>query len=237
MRIIPAIDIIDGQCVRLTQGNYADVKVYRGDPFEVAKEFEDHGFKWLHLVDLDGAKGGGVVHHKILKKIATKTRLKVDFGGGIKRTCDLEQAFEHGADRVTVGSVALHNPSLFLTWVARFGADKVILGADAKDRTIVTNGWIKSSSQEVLEFIKEYVKKGVQRVVCTNIRKDGMLSGPDVPLYKAVLALGKVQLIASGGISCLEDVKALKRIGCEGSIIGKAIYEGKIDLKSLGKLC
>jgi phosphoribosylformimino-5-aminoimidazole carboxamide ribotide isomerase len=237
MRIIPAIDIISGQCVRLTQGDYATQKIYSKNPVDVAKAFEDHGIRYLHLVDLDGAKSKHIVNHNILEQIATQTQLKVDFGGGIKSDADVKIAFECGASQITAGSVALQNPDLFLKWLNTFGQDKIILGADAKNRKIATQGWLSDSNQDVLEFISGFEKQGVRHVVCTDISKDGMLAGPSFDLYAEILEKTNIQLIASGGVSKIDDVIQLKTLGCEGVIIGKAIYEGRISFKELEKLC
>ena len=237
MRIIPAIDIINGQCVRLTQGDYATQKTYFKDPLEVAKLFEDHGIQYLHLVDLDGAKSKQIVNYKVLEQIANKTQLKIDFGGGIKSDSDVKIAFECGASQLTAGSIAIQNKELFLKWLATYGNDKIILGADAKDRKIATHGWLESSDQEVVSFISNFEKEGVKYVICTDISKDGMLEGPSFELYAEILKSSNIQLIASGGISNITDLERLKAIGCEGAILGKAIYEGKISLKELQKLC
>jgi len=237
MRIIPAIDIISGQCVRLTQGDYATQKIYSKNPVDVAKAFEDHGIRYLHLVDLDGAKSKHIVNHNILEQIATQTQLKVDFGGGIKSDADVKIAFECGASQITAGSVALENSDLFLKWLNTFGQDKIILGADAKNRKIATQGWLSDSNQDVLEFISGFEKQGVRHVVCTDISKDGMLEGPSFDLYAEILEKTNIQLIASGGVSKIDDVIQLKTLGCEAVIIGKAIYEGRISFKELEKLC
>lgn len=233
MNIIPAIDIIDGKCVRLTKGDYNTKKTYSENPLDVAKEFEEYGIKHLHLVDLDGAKSNHIVNHQVLKEIATKTSLHIDFGGGIKSTIDLNIAFENGAKQVTAGSIAALNPELFLSWLATFGSDKIILGADSHNRKIATNGWQQESQEDVMDFIYNYVKKGVQHVICTDISKDGMLQGPSTELYKEILGKTEVNLIASGGVSSIEDLQILQQIGCSGAIIGKAIYEKKISLKQL----
>ena len=237
MRIIPAIDIIDGKCVRLSKGDYATQKIYNEKPLEVAKYFEDNGVHYLHLVDLDGAKSSTIINHKVLYEIASKTNLKIDFGGGLKQNKDLEIAFENGANQVTGGSIAYKNPTLFIEWLQKFGADKIILGADALNRKIATQGWLETSETDVVAFILEYQKKGVQYVISTDIEKDGMLNGPSFELYQEILKKSKVKLIASGGITTIEDVLKLKELGCEGAIIGKAIYENTIDLKELMKLC
>jgi phosphoribosylformimino-5-aminoimidazole carboxamide ribotide isomerase len=233
MRIIPAIDIIDGKCVRLTKGDYSTQKVYNENPLEVAKQFEDAGIEYLHLVDLDGAKSKHIVNHKVLNEITSKTKLKVDFGGGIKTDADIKIAFENGASQITGGSVAVSHPELFLSWLETYGAEKIILGADFQNRKIATSGWYEKSELDVIDFIKTFELKGVQYIVCTDISKDGMLGGTSNEIYKEILAATKVKLIASGGVSSLNDLTLLKSIGCEGAIIGKAIYEGKISLEDL----
>ena len=236
MRIIPAIDIIEGQCVRLSKGDYDTKKIYNENPLEVAKAFEDSGIEYLHLVDLDGAKSKHIVNHKILEKIATHTNLKIDFGGGLKSDMDLKIAFESGAKQITGGSVAVTNKSLFLDWLEKYGAERIILGADAKDGKIATGGWKESSDLEIEKFISDFVKKGIQYVISTDISKDGMLQGPSVDLYKAILQNNAdLKLIASGGISNLQDIEDVFEMGCEGVIIGKAIYENRISLKELEK--
>lgn len=237
MRIIPAIDIINGKCVRLTKGDYSTQKIYNENPLEIAKEFEDSGIQYLHLVDLDGAKSKHIVNHKILHEIATQTKLKIDFGGGLKSNEDLKIAFENGASQITGGSVAANDPALFLEWLTIYGAEKIILGADCIDRKIATHGWLESSEIEVVDFINEYKKKGVNYVICTDIAKDGMLQGTSNELYIEILSKTKIALIASGGVSSMADLLKLKDIKCEGAIIGKAIYEKKITLKELRELC
>ncbi|KZE75211.1 1-(5-phosphoribosyl)-5-((5-phosphoribosylamino)methylideneamino)imidazole-4-carboxamide isomerase [Myroides marinus] len=237
MRIIPAIDIINGQCVRLSKGDYNTSKVYNTNPVEVAKQFEDAGIKYLHVVDLDGAKSKQIVNAKTLEQIATQTNLQIDFGGGIKTVSDITTAFNSGAKQVTVGSIAATEPKLFLEWLETYGSDKVILGADCKQRKIMTQGWLDSADTDVLEFIQSYEQKGVQYSIVTDIEKDGMLSGPAIELYKEIIANSTVKLIASGGLTTVEELYKLKEIGCEGVIIGKAIYEGKITLKELSELC
>ncbi len=233
MNIIPAIDIIEGKCVRLTKGDYSTKKIYSYNPLDMAKKFEDNGLKYLHLVDLDGAKSNHIVNHRILNKIATKTKLHIDFGGGIKSTIDLNIAFENGAKQVTAGSIAAQNPELFLSWLDTYGSDKIILGADSHNRNISTNGWQQEIKADVLEYISNYAKKGVQHVICTDISKDGMLQGPSTDLYKEILEKTGVKLIASGGVSSIDDLHMLQQIGCSGVIIGKAIYEKKISLEQL----
>jgi phosphoribosylformimino-5-aminoimidazole carboxamide ribotide isomerase len=237
MRIIPAIDIINGKCVRLTKGDYATQKIYNESPLEVAKEFEANGIQYLHLVDLDGAKSKHIVNYKVLETIARNTSLKIDFGGGIKSDEDVKIAFENGASQITGGSIAVQNPNTFLEWLEKYGSEKIILGADANNRKIATQGWLESSEKDVVEFIAEYEQKGISYVVCTDIAKDGMLQGTSNDLYQEILQKTNVKLIASGGVSSLDDLIKLKEIGCEGAIVGKAIYEGKITLKELRKLC
>jgi len=233
MRIIPAIDIIEGKCVRLTKGDYATKKIYNENPLEVAKEFEANGIQFLHLVDLDGAKSKHIVNYKILENIASNTGLKIDFGGGLKSNEDVKIAFENGANQITGGSIAANNPMVFLRWLERYGTDKIILGADCKNRKIATNGWLESSGEDVVDFIQNYELKGIQSVICTDIAKDGMLAGTSNELYIEILGKTQVKLIGSGGVSSLEDLKILKKIGCEGAILGKAIYENRISLKEL----
>ena len=237
MRIIPAIDIIEGKCVRLTKGDYGTKKVYNENPLEMAKQFEAAGIEYLHLVDLDGAKSKHIVNHKVLNEITSKTKLKVDFGGGIKTDADIRIAFENGASQITGGSVAVAQPELFLSWLETYGAENIILGADFQNRKIATSGWFEQSELDVVDFIKAFESKGVEYVICTDISKDGMLGGTSNEIYKEILAAIKIKLIASGGVSSLQDLETLKEIGCDGAIIGKAIYEGKISLKELNALC
>jgi len=238
MRIIPAIDIIDGKCVRLTKGDYSTKKIYNENPLEVAKEFEDAGIEYLHVVDLDGAKASQIINYKVLEQIASKTNLKIDFGGGLKTDKDLEIAFNSGADQITGGSIAVKNSAIFESWIEKYGANKIILGADFYPDTsggkIATNGWQEESTLELIPFIKGYQSKGIQYVICTDISKDGMLQGPSFDIYKEILSEAKdVKLIASGGISTFDELPSLAENGCEGVIIGKAIYEHKISLKQL----
>ncbi len=233
MRIIPAIDIIDGKCVRLSKGDYNTKKIYNESPLEVAKEFEANGLQYLHLVDLDGAKSQRIINHKVLNEITNKTSLQIDFGGGLKTNEDLKIAFDNGAKQITGGSIAAKNPTVFLAWLETFGADKIILGSDCLNRKIATNGWLEHSEMDVINFIKDYVAKGIKYTICTDISKDGMLQGASDDLYKEISSTIKVNLIASGGISNITDVEKMKEIGCEGVIIGKAIYENKISLKQL----
>jgi phosphoribosylformimino-5-aminoimidazole carboxamide ribotide isomerase len=234
MEIIPAIDIIGGKCVRLTQGDYAQKKEYAKDPLEVAKRFEDAGIKRLHLVDLDGAKAKKIVNLDVLSRICTHTALKVDFGGGVKSSEDLELAFQAGAAQVTGGSVAAQDPQLFESWLKTYGGDKIILGADAKDRKIAISGWQETTSMDLISFVSNYVKKGVKYVICTDVAKDGLLQGPSIDLYKEILqAVPGVNLIASGGVAGLSDLEALVETGVYGCIVGKAYYEQKITLEQL----
>lgn len=240
MRIIPAIDIIDGKCVRLTKGDYSTKKIYNENPIEVAAAFEDAGIEFLHVVDLDGAKASTIVNHKVLEQIATKTNLKIDFGGGLKADKDLEIAFNSGANQITGGSIAVKNPTIFKSWIEKFGSEKIILGADFypdnSGGKIATNGWQEESSLELIPFITGYQKEGIQYVICTDISKDGMLQGPSFDVYQQILSEVKpLKLIASGGISSFDEIPKLAANGCEGVIIGKAIYENKISLKQLEK--
>lgn len=234
MRIIPAIDIIDGKCVRLSKGDYNTKKIYNENPLEVAKNFQDHGINYLHLVDLDGAKSSHIVNHKILESITTKTSLKVDFGGGLKTDKDLEIAFECGANQITGGSIAVKDPEVFKSWIDTYGAGKIILGADSRNDKIAVSGWLEESKQQVIPFIQDYESKGIKYVICTDISKDGMLEGPSFDLYREILSETKdLKLIASGGISHFDELPKLNELGCEGVIIGKAIYENRISLKQL----
>ncbi|MFH6942434.1 1-(5-phosphoribosyl)-5-[(5-phosphoribosylamino)methylideneamino]imidazole-4-carboxamide isomerase [Flavobacterium sp. FlaQc-50] len=240
MRIIPAIDIIDGKCVRLSKGDYDTKIIYNENPLEVAKSFEAHGIEYLHLVDLDGAKSSKIVNYKILEQIATKTKLKIDFGGGLKADSDLKIAFESGANQITGGSIAVKNKELFQKWIAEYGSDKIILGADAKDEKVAVSGWLEDSNEDLIPFIQDYQSKGIQYVICTDIAKDGMLEGPSFDLYKKIIEnctvktnRAEIKLIASGGISTFDELPKLAELGCEGTIIGKAIYEGRISLKQL----
>ena len=237
MRIIPAIDIIGGKCVRLTKGDYSTQKIYSENPLEMAQMFEDSGIQFLHLVDLDGAKSQQIVNYKTLEILASKTKLNIDFGGGIKSENDIKTAFECGAKQITVGSIAAQNPDLMMKWITEYGSEKIILGADCKNRMIATNGWLENSDLDVISFIKNYKNNGIKYGIVTDIDKDGMLSGPAFELYEDILKTTEINLIASGGITTIEDVKKLEKIGCDGAIIGKAIYEGTIELKELAKLC
>ena len=234
MRIIPAIDLIDGRCVRLSKGDYATQKIYNEHPLEVAKAFEAHGIQHLHLVDLDGAKSKHIVNHKVLEDIASKTSLKIDFGGGLKSDEDLKIAFESGAHQVTGGSIAVKEPGVFEQWIETYGSEKIILGADVQGERIATNGWLETSEHRLVDFVKDYHAKGIQYVICTDISKDGMLEGPSFEVYADLLAAQPgIKLIASGGISSFDELPRLAAMGCEGTIIGKAIYENRITLAAL----
>ena len=234
MRIIPAIDLIDGKCVRLTKGDYSTQKTYNEHPLEVAKAFEAHGIQYLHLVDLDGAKSKHIVNHRVLEEIATKTNLKIDFGGGLKSDEDLKIAFDCGAKQITGGSIAVKEPNVFEQWISKYGENKIILGADVQGDRIATNGWMETSEHSLVDFISTYKSKGIEYVICTDISKDGMLSGPSFEVYQNLLKQqSEIKLIASGGISTFEELPKLADLGCEGTIIGKAIYENRISLKEL----
>jgi len=254
MRIIPAIDIIEGKCVRLTKGDYDTKKIYNENPLEIAKEFEDTGIQYVHVVDLDGAKTSRIVNYKVLERIASKTNLKIDFGGGLKSDDDARIAFESGANQITGGSIAVKSPQTFQAWIEKYGSNKIILGADCNNEKIAISGWLEESDLEVIPFIKEYRSKGIEYVICTDIAKDGMLEGPSFNLYERILnktviptemeesqrdlsialkVTEGIKLIASGGISTFEEIPKLASLGCDGVIIGKAIYENRISLKEL----
>ena len=233
IELIPAIDIIEGQCVRLTKGDYDQKAVY-GSPLEMAQEFERIGYRRLHMVDLDGAKSKHIVNGEVLDKVSSKTNLIVDFGGGIKTDEDIRKAFENGASMVTVGSIAVTYPELFLSWVEQYGAERLILGADVRNGKISINGWKEDSTEDLLPFLRRYVDAGVRNVLCTEISKDGTLQGPAIELYQRVMKeYPMLHLIASGGVSSIEDIKALDAAGIPAVVFGKAIYEGRIDLKEL----
>lgn len=232
--IIPAIDIIDGKCVRLSQGDYNSKTIYNEDPLEVARQFEAHGIQRLHLVDLDGAKEGRIINYKTLEKIAGKTNLVIDFGGGLKSSDDLRIAFDSGAQMVTGGSIAVKNPDEFENWITTYGDEKIILGADAKDGKIAVTGWLEETDQQLIPFIRQYYDKGIRKVICTDISKDGMLQGPATDLYKEILSeLPGLYLVASGGVSAIKDIEQLAEANIPAVIFGKAIYEGRIKLKEL----
>ena len=234
IELIPAIDIIGGQCVRLTKGDYDQKTVYRNSPAEVAKEFEQIGFKRLHVVDLDGAKSKHIVNEQVLKAITTETNLVVDFGGGIKTDADIEKAFSAGASMVTIGSIAVTDPDRFMGWLEKYGASRIILGADVRNGKISINGWKEDSGEALLPFMKKYIDAGVRNVLCTEISKDGTLAGPAIDLYKEMMATyPELHLIASGGVSSIDDIKALEVASIPAVVFGKAIYEGKINLKEL----
>jgi phosphoribosylformimino-5-aminoimidazole carboxamide ribotide isomerase len=234
MFIIPAIDLIDGKCVRLTQGDYAQKKIYNENPLEVAKEFADAGIQKLHVVDLDGARGGGIINHKVLERIAGGTDLEIDWGGGMKSDDDLRIAFESGASQVTGGTIAVKKPEVFLSWLERYGADKIILGTDVRGDKIAVSGWEEASDRELFEFLADYVAKGVRYTICTDVSKDGLLQGTARELYARIRKeQPTVNLIASGGVTDMSDVIALRELDCYGVIIGKAIYEGRISLQEL----
>lgn len=234
MRIIPAIDIIDGQCVRLSQGDYSRKKTYSNNPLEVAKSFEDAGLEYLHVVDLDGARAKKVVNFKTLEKITSNTKLKVDFGGGLKTTDDVERVFDLGVHQITAGSIAAKDPLLVNAWAKEFGREKIILGADFRENKIAVNGWEESTELKLADFIGRYYRQGFRYVVATDISKDGMLAGPSLDQYqKLIKTFPELKLIASGGVQNAADLKKLKSIGCEGVIIGKALYEGRIKLSEL----
>ena len=234
IELVPAIDLIEGKCVRLTQGDYSTRKVYNEDPLEVAKQFEGNGIRRLHVVDLDGARVGHIVNYRILERLATRTSLIIDFGGGLKAEGDLEIAFESGAQKVTGGSIAVKDPERFTTWIKKFGSQRIILGADAKEKKIAISGWKETTELELIPFIQSYYDKGITQVICTDIVRDGMLQGPSIALYQEILdALPNLTLIASGGVSSVADIERLQEAGIPAVIFGKALYEGRIQLKDL----
>ena len=237
MRIIPAIDIIEGKCVRLTQGDYTQKKVYNENPLEVAKEFEGAGLKYLHVVDLDGAKAGKVINWKVIESICKNTKLVVDFGGGIKTEEQIKKLFELGAAQVNLGSIAVKDPKKVTEWINQFGSEKIILSADVKNEMIAISGWQENASIPITTFLRDYTQKGIEFVTCTDIGVDGMLTGPNVELYKNILlAFPQLHLVASGGVGNLEDLRELRQIGADGVIVGKAIYEGRVSLSELVQL-
>lgn len=234
IELVPAIDLIEGKCVRLTQGDYNTQKIYNEDPLEVAKQFEGNGIRRLHVVDLDGAREGHIVNYRILERLATRTSLIIDFGGGLKTEGDLEIAFESGAQKVTGGSIAVKQPEIFTTWITKFGSERIILGADAKEKKIAISGWKETTDQALIPFIESYYNKGITQVICTDIARDGMLQGPSIDLYQEILdAVPNLTLIASGGVSSVVDIERLQEAGIPAVIFGKAIYEGRIKLKDL----
>jgi phosphoribosylformimino-5-aminoimidazole carboxamide ribotide isomerase len=236
IEIIPAIDIIEGKCVRLTQGDYTQKKVYSGFPLEIAKQFEGAGIRRLHLVDLDGAKKGEVVNLKVLENIAAGTKLTIDFGGGIKSEEAVNSAFSAGASIITIGSLAIKNPGLFYSWINKYGGEKILLGADVKSENIAINGWTQETNVNIFDFLRTNLEKGIKTIFCTDVSKDGLLQGPSLELYKEIIRQNKdLNLIASGGVSSVNDIYELNKIGCKGVILGKAIYEGFIPLDSLSQ--
>ncbi|MBK7310573.1 MAG: 1-(5-phosphoribosyl)-5-[(5-phosphoribosylamino)methylideneamino]imidazole-4-carboxamide isomerase [Sphingobacteriaceae bacterium] len=232
--IIPAIDVIDGKCVRLSQGDYSKKTIYNEDPLEVAKQFEAIGISRLHLVDLDGAKKGEVVNFKVLDKIANQTDLKIDFGGGIKTNASIQSIFDAGADMATIGSVAVKDPELFYTWIKKYGSPKILLGADVKEEKIAISGWIESTELNIFDFLKQNIENGLTQAFCTDVSKDGMLAGSSIDLYKKILEkFTKLNFVASGGVVDMNEVYTIRNMGCSGVIIGKALYEGRISTNDL----
>ena len=232
-----ALDIIDGKCVRLTRGKYETSKIYSESPLEVAKAIEDNGIGYLHFVDLDGAKNKKIINYRILEEISSKTKLRVDFGGGVRSEEDLRIAFNSGANQATAGTIAVTQPSLFLEWLERYGNDRIILGADFREGKIVSGAWKENTDEDIVSFISAYCSRGVKYSICTDVERDGMMRGPATEKYKEILGSVRINLIASGGISSLKDIEDIKAIGCEGVIVGKAFYEGKIKLQDLKVLC
>ncbi len=237
MRIIAAIDVIDGQCVRLTQGDFSRKTIYRSDPVELAREMEDNGIRYLHLVDLDGARTGSIKNQKVLELIASATRLAIDFSGGIRTEDDIRLAFGCGAAQVTVGSIAVSRPDLLRQWLGQYGPDKIILGADFRGRKVATGGWKETSEKDIAEFLWEYQAAGIRYALCTDISRDGMLGGASVNIYRELTALEGLSVIASGGIATANDLKELRDAGCEGAVTGKALLEGRITYKEIDELC
>jgi phosphoribosylformimino-5-aminoimidazole carboxamide ribotide isomerase len=237
MRIIVALDIMGGKCVRLSKGDFSTKKVYSSDPLEVARQVGDHGIEYIHLVDLDGARNKRITNLGILEKIASATSLKIDFGGGIRSSDDLQNAFSAGASQVTCGSISVTNRPLVLEWLMEWGEDKIILGADSVNRNVATEGWTENSGSDIIGFITWFRERGFKYAICTDIEKDGMLQGPSTDLYREILGIPGLNLIASGGISSVGDLETLSAIGCEGAIVGKALYEGILDLKDISRLC
>lgn len=234
IELVPAIDMIEGKCVRLTQGDYDTQKIYNESPLEVAKQFQDAGVTRLHMVDLDGAKAGHIVNYRMLEKVASHTDLSIDFGGGLKSDDDLHIAFDCGAQMVTGGSIAVKNPDLFLSWIIRYGSERIILGADAKEKKIAISGWKEGTAIDLIPFIKDYQSKGISKVICTDIARDGMLQGPAVKLYQEMQQeMPGLYVIASGGVSSMGDIERLEEANIPAVIFGKAIYEGRISLKEI----
>ncbi|MFN8240805.1 MAG: 1-(5-phosphoribosyl)-5-[(5-phosphoribosylamino)methylideneamino]imidazole-4-carboxamide isomerase [Bacteroidales bacterium] len=237
MKIIPAIDILNGKCVRLTKGDFTKGKVYSDDPVETAVNAWKNGIKYLHLVDLDGAREKSPVNIRLLEKIAASTDLEIDYSGGLRDTDQIRMAFNCGAHQVTIGSMAVNNPGLFLTWLSEFGNERIVLSADSRLGKVATGGWTEKTDIELLSYIRSYQEKGVKYVICTDIEKDGTLAGPAMDLYREILSVTDIRLVASGGVSSVTDIINLKSAGCYGTIVGKALYEGKIDIKELAELC
>lgn len=237
MRIIAAIDIIDGQCVRLTQGDFSRKTLYRADPVEIAKEMEDNGIRYLHLVDLDGARSGSIKNHRVLEGIASATGLKTDFSGGIRTEEDIRLAFGCGAAQVTIGSIAVSRPDLLKQWLSQYGPEKIILGADFKDRKVATGGWLKTSDRDIGSFLMEYRLAGIRYALCTDISRDGMLTGISADIYRELTAVEGLSVIASGGIANASDLRKLRDAGCEGAVTGKALLEGRITYREIAELC
>jgi phosphoribosylformimino-5-aminoimidazole carboxamide ribotide isomerase len=236
IEIIPAIDIMNGKCVRLSQGDFQTQKIYSESPVEIAKQFEEAGIKRLHMVDLDGAKKGSVVNINVLEIVASQAHLKIDFGGGIKTTNDAEAIFNAGASIINIGSIAIKQPDIVIEWIEKFGAEKILLGADVKDEKIVINGWQQSTEINIIDYLKDWSSKKMNNIFCTDVSKDGLLQGASIELYKKIIqSIPHIHLTASGGVSSLKDVEELETIGCSGVIIGKALYEGKIKLNELKK--
>jgi phosphoribosylformimino-5-aminoimidazole carboxamide ribotide isomerase len=236
IEIIPAIDIIDGNCVRLSEGDYQTKKIYSNSPVDIAKQFEDAGIKRLHIVDLDGAKKGSIVNFEVLEKISLQTKLEIDFGGGIKTTNDAQLVFDFGASIINIGSIAVKQPNIVIEWIQKFSAEKILLGADVKDETIMIGGWQQSTGINIIDYLSNWISKGLKQVFCTDISKDGLLQGTSINLYKKLLSnFPGLKLIASGGVSSINDIEELESIGCSGVIIGKALYEGNIKLYELKK--
>jgi phosphoribosylformimino-5-aminoimidazole carboxamide ribotide isomerase len=237
MRIIAAIDLIGGKCVRLSQGDFKRQTSYNTDPLAIARELEDNGIGYLHLVDLDGAREGKIRNHGVLEILAQKTGMKIDFSGGIRSDDDIRRAFSYGASQVTCGSIAASSPDLFLKWLEEYGSDRIILGADFRNRKVATRGWMKTTTAEITEFLIKFRLQGVRYALCTDIKRDGMLAGPSVRIYKELVSVSGLNIIASGGISSTEDLRLLKKAGCEGAVIGKAILESRITFSELNDLC
>jgi phosphoribosylformimino-5-aminoimidazole carboxamide ribotide isomerase len=237
MRIIMALDILDGKCVRLTRGDYSTGKIYSENPLEIAKELENNGIRYLHIADLDGAKNKKITNYKILEEISSSTKLSIDYGGGVRSEDDIRIAFNSGAKQVSAGTIAVTLPTLFMEWLGRYGNESIILAADFRKRKIVSGAWTKTSEEDIVSYINAYCSLGVRYSICTDVERDGMMAGPATEIYNEILGSVNINLVASGGISSLKDIEAIRLAGCEGVIIGKAVYEGKIKLKELSSLC